>query len=71
MAGGRVEYNPLGPVKKAQGDFKRELKASVGAAAFVWANDDDNNTRTTDGTTASIWATTESLTTPDPPTTTT
>lgn len=49
MVGGRVDFHPLGHLKMSQGDFKGETKATIGLAAFTWANDDDNNTRTTDG----------------------
>ncbi len=46
MFGGRIDYHPFGHLKMSQGDFKRELKATIGVAAFSWANDDDNNTYT-------------------------
>jgi len=46
MVGGRVDYHPFGHLKMSQGDFKGELKATVGAAAFAWKNDNDNNTYT-------------------------
>lgn len=49
MVGGRVDFHPFGKLKMSQGDFKRETKATIGVAAFTWSNDDDNNTRTTDG----------------------
>lgn len=49
MVGGRVDFHPLGQLKMSQGDFKRETKATISVGAFVWSNDDDNNTRTTDG----------------------
>jgi hypothetical protein len=39
---GRVDYHPFGHLKKEQGDFKRETKATIGAAAFTWNNDKDN-----------------------------
>lgn len=35
-------------MKFAQGDFDKELKTTLGAAAFTWANDDDVNTYTGD-----------------------
>lgn len=47
MYGGRIDFHPLGHLKFAQGDFKRETKFTIGVAAFSWNNDDDNNTRTT------------------------
>lgn len=47
--GGRVDFHPFGLLKFEQGDFKRETKATIGAAAFGWTNDDDNNSFT-DGT---------------------
>ncbi len=53
MFGGRVDLHPLGYLKKSQGDFRRELLATISAAAFVWANDGDNNTYTDDGLDAS------------------
>jgi hypothetical protein len=49
IVGGRVDYHPFGELEFAQGDFSRELKATVGVAAFTWSNDDDNNTYTTAG----------------------
>lgn len=46
MFGGRVEFHPFGKVKFSQGELSRTsaLKASIGAAAFAWNNDGDNNT---------------------------
>ena len=49
IVGGRLDYHPLGNLKFAQGDFSRETRATIGVAAFTWVNDDDNNTRTTNG----------------------
>ena len=49
MAGGRVDFHPLGYLKMSQGDFKRKSRATIGVAAFSWSNDDDNNTRTING----------------------
>ena len=46
IAGGRVDFHPFGQLKMEQGDFKRELKATIGVAAFTWSNDDDNNSKT-------------------------
>ena len=46
MIGGRVDYHPFGLLKFEQGDFKREIKATIGVAAYHWSNDDDNNTYT-------------------------
>jgi len=43
MYGARVDYHPFGFLKKAQGDFARQLKATIGVSAFRWENDDDNN----------------------------
>lgn len=44
IIGGRVDIHPFGQVEFSQGDFYRsELKAALGAAAFVWNNDGDNN----------------------------
>jgi hypothetical protein len=44
--GGRVDLHPLGNLKMSQGDFQREPKFTIGVSAFVWNNDDDNNTYT-------------------------
>ncbi|MFQ5509625.1 MAG: porin [Leptospirillia bacterium] len=44
--GARVDFHPFGKLKKSQGDFKGEQKATVGLGAFSWSNDDDNNTHT-------------------------
>jgi hypothetical protein len=41
MYGGRVDFHPFGNLKMSQGDFKKDLKATIGAAAFAWSNDDD------------------------------
>jgi hypothetical protein len=46
MIGGRVDFHPFGLLKKSQGDFKGDMKATFGIAAFSWSNDDDNNTNT-------------------------
>lgn len=51
MYGARVDFHPFGYLKMAQGDFNRELKATIGLAAFGWDNDDDNNTYTDNGIT--------------------
>ncbi|MFA5699868.1 MAG: porin [Desulfuromonas sp.] len=50
LAAGRVDFHPLGHLKMEQGDFKREPKATIGLAAFIWGNDDDNNTYTDETT---------------------
>ena len=44
MVGGRIDFHPFGKLKMKQGDFKRELKASIGVGAFTWQNDGDNRT---------------------------
>jgi hypothetical protein len=44
MAGGRLEFFPLGKFKPEQGDFKGEPKLAVAVAGFAWQNDDDNLT---------------------------
>ncbi|MDT8336122.1 MAG: porin, partial [Desulfurivibrionaceae bacterium] len=49
MVGGRVDFHPFGQLEMSQGDFKRDLKATIGVGAYTWNNDDDNNTRTTAG----------------------
>jgi len=41
MIGGRVDFHPLGYLKMEQGDFKREVKATIGVAAYTWSNDKD------------------------------
>jgi hypothetical protein len=41
MYGGRVDYHPFGNLKMSQGDFKGDFKATIGAGAFAWSNDDD------------------------------
>ena len=46
MVGGRVDFHPFGYLKFSQGDFKREMKATIGIAAFTWSKDEDNNTYT-------------------------
>ncbi len=43
IVGGRVDFHPFGYQGFEQGDFKRELKSTIGVAAFTWSNDDDNN----------------------------
>ncbi len=56
--GGRVDYHPFGYMKFDQGDFKRDgLKATIGAAVFVWSNDGDNDTYTTGSSDTSSGAT--------------
>jgi len=47
--GGRVDFHPFGYLKMTQGDFKGDIKATIGVGVFVWANDDDNNTYTSGG----------------------
>ena len=44
MIGGRVDFHPLGKLKMSQGDFDRDVKATIGVAAFTWNNDGDNRT---------------------------
>jgi hypothetical protein len=41
MVGGRIDFHPFGKLKMSQGDFKGELKATIGVAAFTWSNDED------------------------------
>ena len=48
--GGRADFHPFGYLKMAQGDFKKDLKATFSLAAFTWSNDDDNNTYTDNAT---------------------
>jgi len=49
MAGGRLDFHPMGHLKMEQGDFDGKPKATIGIGVFAWSNDDDNNTRTTAG----------------------
>ncbi len=44
IAGGRIDFHPFGRLKFSQGDFSGKQKATIGVAAFTWANDGDNNT---------------------------
>ena len=44
VVGARVDFHPFGQLKKSQGDFKGEQKATIGLGAFTWSNDGDNNT---------------------------
>lgn len=53
IVGGRVDFHPFGLLKFSQGDFKGDTKATIGVAAFSWANDDDNNTYTSGGVSTS------------------
>jgi hypothetical protein len=46
IAGGRLEYHPMGQFKFSQGDFSGKPLTAVAVAAFTWSNDDDNNTYT-------------------------
>ncbi|MCP4204394.1 MAG: hypothetical protein GY769_20990 [bacterium] len=47
VVAGRVDFHPRGAMKFDQGDFHSDgFKSSFSVAAFTWANDDDNNTRT-------------------------
>lgn len=48
MAGGRVDFHPMGKLKFSQGDFSGKTKATVGIAAFTWSNDEDNINAGTD-----------------------
>jgi hypothetical protein len=44
-AAARIDFHPFGEVPFQQADFAREsFRFAVGAGAFVWTNDDDNNT---------------------------
>ncbi|MBU0992460.1 MAG: OprO/OprP family phosphate-selective porin [Proteobacteria bacterium] len=42
MAGGRIDFFPMGHMKFSQGDFDRAIKSAIGFAAFTWQNDKDN-----------------------------
>jgi hypothetical protein len=42
LAAGRIELHPFGPVPRGQGSFdRRALRFTVGAGAYGWWNDDD------------------------------
>ncbi len=45
----RIDFHPFGKLKKSQGDFLQEMKATIGFGVFTWSNDGDNNTRFCDG----------------------
>ena len=49
MIGGRVDFQPMGPLKFSQGDFSGDTRVAVGVGVFSWNNDDDNNTYTVGG----------------------
>jgi hypothetical protein len=56
--GGRVDYHPFGYLPFVQGNtYTESLKATAGVGAFVWNNDSDNNTYTTNGSDTSSGAT--------------
>ncbi|MEE9342564.1 MAG: porin [Gammaproteobacteria bacterium] len=44
--GGRVDFHPFGRLKFSQGDFKGDMKATIGLAAFTWSNDGDFEDKT-------------------------
>lgn len=46
MLGGRIEFQPLAPIKFSQGDFNKKLAIGFGVGAYSWANDNDNNANT-------------------------
>lgn len=50
IVGGRVDFHPFGKLGFSQGDFRKDLKATVSIASFAWKNDNDNNTYTDNGT---------------------
>jgi hypothetical protein len=41
MIVGRIDFNPLGHFKMAQGAFGEDLKFGVGVNAYTWSNDED------------------------------
>lgn len=41
MVAGRLDFNPFGNFKLAQGAFGEDLKLGFGVNAFTWENDDD------------------------------
>jgi len=46
MLGGRIEFQPMRPIKYAQGDFNKKMVVGFGVGAYGWVNDNDNNTNT-------------------------
>ena len=42
LLGGRLDFNPLGHFRMAQGAFGSDLKFGIGINAFGWSNDDDD-----------------------------
>jgi hypothetical protein len=42
LIGARIDFHPLGTLKMSQGDFSKELKATIGVGVFSWSNDNDN-----------------------------
>lgn len=42
MLAGRLDFNPLGHFRMAQGAFGEALKLGIGVNAFAWRNDDDD-----------------------------
>ncbi len=46
LGAARIDFHPLGHLKKSQGDFERTTKATIGLGVFTWNNDDDNNSYT-------------------------
>ena len=49
VVAGRVDFHPKGEMKLDQGDFGRDGKFTIGIGAYIWSNDDDNNTYTASG----------------------
>ncbi|MCB1034646.1 MAG: hypothetical protein KDD47_12515 [Acidobacteria bacterium] len=49
IVGGRVDFHPLGAMKYDQGSFGSKTLYTISLGAFSWANDDDNNTFTSNG----------------------
>ena len=44
ILGGRIDFHPFGELAFEQGDFKRELKATIGVGVFTWSDDDNTYT---------------------------
>ncbi len=42
LIGARIDFHPFGTVKMSQGDFSKDVKATIGAGVFSWSNDNDN-----------------------------
>ncbi len=57
IVGGRLDYHHFGYQGFTQGNFDGKTKLTVGAAAFIWNNDGDNDTYTAAGVDSSSGST--------------